>query len=546
MKLNATMLYIGWVAPMLGVATVIAAAHSSWVAAKVASVRTRQWALLITGAALALRMWLAPGGWGDQRATLTSTFDGGPPLEDFGTYGRGIEAVLGPWFRLFDLGPASLEYVGLAFGALAPIALFALLRGLRFSHLMARFASICLALAPLHVRFSPTLNRYVIALTLWCGAVATLLWHLRSTPIKGRSLHLMGVASAVAWACQCRPDMMWLPALIVALTWVTETSKRERRTITLIVTIIAALLLLPASALLSRLGGAEEWYRFTQGSESRTMMRGLLSSDHNLVICSVYTPLAWSVLALWGGFRGLLVVRLRRATLWLLTWAVIATAIVGTSDISEDLLSARYHLLALPAWCALMALGAEGLYLQMHSERLAQAVAATLLILTPWSQLEYTNRVTTQDQEITFLRRVLKDIPDGCTVVAFQPKAQDLGIRPDLQLSLFAKRHHLWTEAWQPQSTHRDVSCAVVYRGSSCDVAFYAPEIAEERRQICNELEQPISMLIAETSLSNDTIGSHRLRTQRVRVSMAWLRRPHSWTRPRSRDNTAPKSHSTR
>lgn len=556
---TATCVYLSFVVPGLALVAAVGLARGAWDGWARLSGRARLTLSVWTGAALALRLGLPPGGWGDQRATLTDALLGWGQLHSFGVYGRGLEASLAPVLALLGPDPRWLERLGLVSGVLSVPALVALARALGAPWVSTWAAAALLAVAPLHVRFSATVNRYTPLVLLWLAGAALVAWRLRGDPPPGRRSRLLGAGAAVALAVQCRPDAAWLPAGLAGLVWLghrghlraapaaaPRTPRRVPRDLWALAALVAALLVLPLADLGQRVWAEAAWARFTDDAGQGPALRGLLSPDHNLLLCARYTPVAWAVLAGVGVVSGLRQASRRGVTLWVLAWALLATAIPGTSDIRDDLLSARYHLLALPAWLLLAGQGLGGLsdILSAHwagRERRHRGVgqgpptaanpwiAAGLIVATAGLAafpLPWVTRTTVQDREVAFARRALATLPDGCLVVAFQPRVQDMGIRPGPQLSLAAGRRHRWVERWRPQGEHAAESCAAWYRGSSCSGVGTFAGFDAERDDVCLGVAAQAGPALAQAELGHDTAGSHRLRAGPVHVALHWLRRP--------------------
>ena len=87
---------------------------------------------------------------------------GAEHLVDFGHYGRGIEGLLILVSPLLGSGEDTLASINLVVAALSIPLMYALVRRLDYNADTSRLAALCLALAPLHIRFSPTYNRYII------------------------------------------------------------------------------------------------------------------------------------------------------------------------------------------------------------------------------------------------------------------------------------------------------------------------------------------------------------------------------------------------
>lgn len=523
----AVAIYLTWVIPALWLLAFVGIGAAAWTLWRSIDLRSQTCGVGLTAAALILRATLSPWGWGDQRSTLDQALDGWGELRGFSRYGSAIEALLAPLYELFGTDPQLLEWIGLGLGALTPVALVAWLQGMRVPAVAAWLAGVVLATSPLHIRLSPTQNRYVTAAWLWCAAAAILTWRLRGDdPKSGRKLRLISGAAALALAVQCRPDALWLLGAAATLPLLGLSAGRTPRDVWAMAVWTGALLLLPVVFQFHVLTSESAWASWVSGAvggaDDGPWLRGLLSPDHNLALCSSYTPVIQTVLLVWGLYLGVRTTTTRRVTIWLAAWAAIATMIPGPSDIDRDLLSARYHLLALPLWCALIGLG--GAIVAPRFSRNLQLAGAAVVVLSAFGPMPWVVRTTTLDEEVVFLRGALATIPDDCAVVAFHPNSQDLALRPAPTLSATAGRKHSWIADWSPAHPG---PCAVWYSGASCRGVALHPKFEAERHAVCDKLNRVATEEIARATLTRDSAGTHTYRPGPLVVYLAWLRRPN-------------------
>ncbi len=499
------------------------------------------WALSALG--LGLRVAFAPWGPGDQRATLTAAYDGWGATADLGRYGRAIEALIAvvfTWTGPTDTVPLVLSF---ACGVAAPPLLTLAARGLGAPRRVALLAGLGLALAPLHVRLSGTVNRYVPALTLLLLAGAAWPWVRGLRQPKGAALGRRAawwvLALAVPLALQCRPDaLVALPLLGLGLVWTRQTlAQRTIRArpsqvraaqgrLDALAAVWLALLLWPALHVAQLALSQPDWVMFVDPARSVAGGRWPMLPRYNAALHPDYTPVVWIALTLVGAALGVRSPARRRRTLVWLTWGLGLAAASATHEVSGDPLSARYHVLALPGWLLLAAEGGDALLAAgvarwpTRRRALTATLAAALCLGAAWPMVPHTRR-TTLDAEVAFLRAHLAAVPDGCTIVAFHPHSRDLALRPGRTLSASAGRSHRWVGAWDPFTAG---PCVALYQGSSCAALREDPQLNTERRHPCEELPA-VARPWADAALPNRPAGNHKFGPGPVRVQLAWLRR---------------------
>ena len=132
---------------------------------------------------------------------------------DFGHYGRGIEGLLILVSPLMGSGEDTLVGINLAVAILTIPLIYALTRRLGYGTTTSQLTALLLALAPLHMRFSPTYNRYIVFVFLMLlGWTMLLAFLARRDPVD-----LVLSFCALALGMQCRPEAAVLPLAALGL-----------------------------------------------------------------------------------------------------------------------------------------------------------------------------------------------------------------------------------------------------------------------------------------------------------------------------------------
>ncbi len=511
----------------------------------------------LVAVALLLRLWLPPFGPGDQVNTLATAYRGLGALDDFDIYGRAVDVLVALVFAVLPAGDDTVIAMNLV-ASLAGIALIGpWLRRLGFGQWTARLAALLLAVTPLHVRLSATWNRYLVLGLLMIGGWVMLLDWLE----RRRRVDLIGAVVATVLAPQCRPEAAVLPLATLALVIVwryggvspvvaggrtqaasqTGAPRRLPSAVWWAAAATAILFAVPFLHLAALVFDLQEWSHHIDPLTRQENPRWLLLIDphYNVFVSSEYTPRIWPLLAVIGAL--LPVAGHRLATAWLAVMAVTATGLVCASNVDGELLSARYHLFALPFWLALTAIGLDRVFTFIRvrlalsagtrtgrgalAVRVGIALGAVVVVAFAARPMGHIQRQTTMDEEYDFLRSHLGSVPDGCSVVSFWPAAQDLGLRPQRSVSLSAGRDHRWLSQW-PKPQEPSAACVVYYHSASCSAVADAPGATLEQRAFCTPAFAGRGDPIAEERVDNRPASTIRYAPGPVPIGLYWMHRP--------------------
>ncbi|MCO4760290.1 MAG: hypothetical protein KC502_02225 [Myxococcales bacterium] len=538
----------------------------------------RRAATALTALSLGLRAWLSPWGWSDQNNLLSDGLV--TPLTELkpSTYGTAIDALTASVSSLFHLTESFVEWLGLLSGGLTPLALVVAiyvnqqresdpnpedasdLRQTRSDvsptqHLAPWAAGMLLATTPLHVRLSPMVGRYPLLLLLATVAIGVFGAHLagRLRGQRGEKLLLLGGVCAMVLAVQCRPEAAWL---VVAIATLGLVHRRHAKHLLPLVGLGMGLLFPHAMRLTRTIDAGEGLTDFDLGHGIVERLQGLVTPQYNLLLTNEFTPTAWVVLCLIGlvGF----IKRRDRMGLWWATWAIIGTGVVGTVAIEGSLFNARYHMIPLLLYTPLAGAGTAWIVrlLPRNNDPRWQVVWVATAALPASLLMGHVNRVTANDAEVRFLRTALPSLPPHCTIFFFEPKFQDLGMRPKPSLSTYAAHPPRWLPAQfitqsrtlqtpkQRKSAHdpdlnsadqRRQSCELLYIGSACLTPPGWKTAADEQALHCGKFLQHRGSAVATAQLPRDTGESTRRRPGADTVGLYHLRSSISPPTPTTR-----------
>ncbi|MDX2166791.1 MAG: hypothetical protein SF182_06995 [Deltaproteobacteria bacterium] len=393
----------------------------------------------VWAAGLALRLLLSPRTFLHEYYHIAETISGhltGSIVPAYGHTGpvlfRAVAALLG---RAADIEVIFLTNAVLASLAIPAVALLdlALLR----SWPRALCAAVLLAVLPLHLRFSAAEDLFVTALSFALWAAALFALSLRTH----RALDVFCAALALSLAMQTRPELLFFPAVLVALAvlavpggwrwlfaWPT----------------LAALALL-AGLLAPRL--LELHGVLTSAPSPAAALPSLSHVLATLVLLDprVTPPLYWLLLLgglAWGAWR----------TPGLVAW--VAAVFFGYVLFSMSLFdNPPYRLRAqlLPtAFTVLAAAGIASAWLALfaHRPRLGRLLGGLALLalaaLLVASGRGFVTELRDQQREWAFLRRSVPQLPErGTLLAAVQVGGRNLDAFPDILLQQAQKRYAL-------------------------------------------------------------------------------------------------------
>jgi hypothetical protein len=477
---------------------------------------------------LVLRALVPAWGPGDISITTEGVQSGADHFLNFGHYGRGVEGLLllvGPFLGASE---DTLVHLNLVAGLATLPVLYAFAMRLGYGRLVGRTAALFLALAPLHIRFSPTYNRYILLLFLMLLGWTMLLAFLAQ---RRRSDLLLGFLSLVL-AAQCRPEAAVLPFASMGLCLVLlanpetrEQLKASTGWLVAAVVLLALLLIEPLSAVLETAGAHDRWV-----TEYAEKQRPLFDPEYNVFLSPWVGVVAWVPLACVGlltapkGNRWLL--------LWIVTMALGFTAVVATRELGEShVIDARYHLSALPFYLLLSASGAAtvGRWLDQRLNKGAGWVTlASVLLMSAgaFTAMPSAAMRTTMNQEYDFVRHHLPSVPEACTIVAYEPDF-DLGLRAPFHLSPTLGLDHEWLLTRErPRERLATDTCMVYYHTASCSTVTDVLHDQRGQADLCASMLQSHKGAIAEAQLSSLPAGAYRYKEAKVPVGFYWLVKP--------------------
>ncbi len=295
---SAASFYIMMVLPLLWALLVVASLVALWRRRKLMAWRVIGLVSAWGAIGLCVRLFIPPWGPGDISNTVSGVQSGAEHLVDFGHYGRGIEGLLILVSPLLGSGEDTLAGINLLIAVLTVPLMYALVRRLGYNVNTSHLAALCLALAPLHIRFSPTYNRYIVFVFLmllaWTMLLAFLAHH--------RPVDLFLSLCAMALGMQCRPEAAILPLAAGGLLFARAMCVENRGQIMSLkwplmigLGALIATTWLPVSSVLSTAGDHERWV-----SEYIDKGRPLFDPNYNAFMSSWLNPFPWAFLALVG------------------------------------------------------------------------------------------------------------------------------------------------------------------------------------------------------------------------------------------------------
>lgn len=435
---------------------------------------------VVVAVAAVLRLTVAPYGPGDLQNSVPFAYGALlPEFQDFGHYGRAPDVLLRALFHDLGLTPVSDHvFIALNFAAslLSIAAVAGLLWRLGYSSAVGLTGAALVATTSMHLRLSPTYNRYIGALGL-----CFLGWHaLHRFLDERRAADLLLAFAALALAPQFRPEFAWIPFVSAALVfaWWRSSMRALPRAFW-----AAALLYVAA------VGYPIYWTAIHQLAtpgivETNIAPLGpgtLLDPHHSLFLNARYTPTAWTLLALAGAIVGLR--DHRWSTAWLLLAGLCATVVIASHGAHDNLCSGRYHLFGLTfgAMVAAVGLGALERWTPKPAVFGALALGVAALGATTWSWVLAPRAV---NGEYDFLMEHLGSIPDSCVILEY-PEPFDTTLKSYEHLSNTAGRQHRWTSEWPVQG---NPACLAYFYSANCSLTHRPEEQAHHHAQFCERI----------------------------------------------------------
>jgi len=392
----------------------------------------------------------------------------------------------GPGFFAFqsllrDLGwwgPQALALSQIAVGAAALPLLLGVLRELHVGWTAAAATLLLLVLAPLHARLSATSSEHVLASTLCLGLLFAWLRAARS----GDGLWLALAALLFPLVCITRVDMSASAALV--LLWPLLRDPEERR------------VGLGAGALWRRAGimgvvasgtcvGVYEVIAKPSHHpmpELDGQIAALRDGLPQLWLLATGEPPWMSLSAISLAAIGVGAMAVRRPWLCARVVATVLLAFValGRTFLPDELLAARYFLFTIPILLIASGVGFAALLDAVPSAHRAPVAAVGMAVLGAWTALAarspYAARYTFQD-EYSFARQALAQLPDGCAVYQVPIRADELPRDVDCCLDLARSpliidfpRLRFLPLPEDPPAVLDPLGCIAYYEGPACEI----------------------------------------------------------------------------
>jgi hypothetical protein len=119
----------------------------------------------------------------------------------------------------------------------------------------------------------------------------------------------------------------------------------------------------------------------------------------------------------------------------------------------------------------------------------------------------------------------LKQVPDGCTVIAYDPDF-DLGFRAPGHLSVTLGRTHVWHMGVEVPEEVMRRRCVVYAQMSSCLIQTDVPADAVGQEGMCRDVLGRAVTPIATEIIPAAAAGGHRYLTREVGIGLYWIRKP--------------------
>lgn len=335
-----------------------------------------------------------------------------------------------------------------------PFAFFAHARYVLRDARGALFATALLVLLPNHIRFARADSEFIQSL-----ATSSLTFVVLYTALRDRSRAWRGVCFALLPIFSLatyfvRPENLFFYFVDVGAIVLTsgDEAPRRRKLLVFVELTVAAILAFFLHLVAN--------YRATLGEALgiRTVVKAaaiLFDVRLNTLINPSITPTGILVLAVVGA-----VVLVRRGergrALFLCTWLLGFFVVHSFVVPNEPAMQARYHMHLVTPF---LLLAASALPTVVKWPRWALASGAAYLAAIPWIHLRHERDTAfVEMQEFSFLRRAARTIPDGCTVLEFQP-AVDLD-HPDEVLASKLERMSVHLETGSARRAFRVVNAA--------------------------------------------------------------------------------------
>ncbi len=320
--------------------------------------------------------------------------------------------LLGATPSRFDVASAQTFF----FSTLAPIAVFAWVRGVFEDRRTGLAAALVVAVLPLHLHFARSEVALVFSVTLSALLLALLWAAIRARTSLGAAAAFLTLFWLAPLTFATRPlDLLLAPlAVFGILTLPSLRGPAHRRGLAILLITLAAAQVFLTHTLVSFAG------QVSDGLHLRVLQDALgsLLSDHDTLLNPRVTPTALALLALLGGWILLRQPEPRRVGVWLVGWLIAAFTAHAYVQPATVAMQARYHLHLVLPFVALVAAGAIGVGERFPRARLPLAL---LILLSPLWASGFIRDVDHDTQrELAFVRRAATRLPTGATVLEYE------------------------------------------------------------------------------------------------------------------------------
>jgi hypothetical protein len=358
-------------------------------------------------------------------------------------------------------------------------------------------AGVLLCALPLHLRFSAAEDLFVLAVTFGMWAAALFALYLRTRRVEDA----LCAALALSLGMQTRPEMVFFPAVLVALVLVAE--RRAWRALFAWPTLVALVML--GTLLIPRLLELQQvLYDSPVPAASLPELRRYLG---NLVLFQpqVTPPLYWMLLVLglaWGAWRAP----------WLTAW--VALVFLGYTLLSISMFdNPPYRLRSqlLPtSFVVLIAAGIAPLWMAFWKERRRLALALGACVLSATAALivlqsrDFVTELRDQQLEWAFLERTVPRLPERATLLAaVEVGGRNLDAFPDFLLRRANKNYRMVDvrRAATGDAAWPTGSDLLYYQGMYCYFAFDDEASPDPMTAPCRKVQE---RYVAEPVLVED------------------------------------------
>lgn len=304
--------------------------------------------------------------------------------------------------------------LGLFFGLITPLALFAHGRWLLGSARRGLFGAFIVATIPLHVRFSHSEVAFMPSIVLSSMLFASAHLALRDPRWSLRITSLLVCAPLTAAVIMARPlNVIFLPLLFGAVLWLSQDADRRMR---IAVVAVVSVVGFAATVLYFWSEYGEEVHDAVDPELIKEAVLLLVDPIRNTLISPYATPTGAALLAIWAVKTQWRTERKR--LIFLLVWLALFFVTHAYVVPAAPAMQARYHLHLLVPFVFLAAIGLEHL---MMKDRPKWTLAAFVYLgLAPAIHYSFITDLDFNDQhEHAFLEAAAEQVEEHCTIVEY-------------------------------------------------------------------------------------------------------------------------------